>query len=425
MPVSVLIFLFQNLTVVKNKQTIQLRAFGPSPQSADGRTLFAYNETKGRLKKETMWKTMRKNFDAIYVHTLLLANQEGVYNGTPSTDAMSQIALNSNELSGLRRLQKTLGFKVIVDTGLGLGVGCSSERRRWKFAEDAANRDYKFLKRLHDHGIVIDQVSVDGPFLRVVEGSEKAFSCASESKGFTVPQSAEIVSSYLGRLYRKIRSAQGVSPKMNLVLNYPNYQVEGLHGFFDVDLEDVLEAFVDREEYPELHEIVLDYPYSFVKDHQQLFKDKVEALSDLLPHFRGKTAPKLGVIVNTGAHLDVSVNHNTMSLDDYADLGKVQGFKHGKQCLIQGNQAPYLTIYKDNACFTTAPAWKRRIAEKYISAEERRYIRESASYYRFIKNELPSGVEVNSVYFASWYAFPKSMVSYGLKSGNIIKQLGK
>lgn len=402
------------------------KAFGPSPLAGDGRSIFNYNASTQRLEKEAMWLNLKTRFSAIYLHTFLLINDGDVYSGTASTSVLQSVALNNNQLEGLQRLQSVLGFKIIVDTGLGLGTNCIAERNPERFARAAVDRDYTFLKRLHDNGVSIDEVTVDGPFLRVVEGSNKAFSCATTGGlGFNTEKSAEIVSRYLGKLQREIRTGQTYNPKMNILLNYPNYKAGTHSGFFDVQLEDFLDAFTPRQEYPAISELVLDYPYSYVKNNQALFQNKISFLSNTLSSFRG-TDPKISVIINTGASFAPPAHHTDMERSDYTNVGNILGYTHGKQCLHQGNQAPFMTLITNNTCFSSStPQWKKNIANAYIEEERKRYIRDSTDYYRLVRNNLPTGVEIESTYFASWYEFPANMSAYAANATSIVNAIGQ
>ncbi len=319
--------MYQNVGVEKR---IPMKAFGPSPQGEDSRKIF--NHRNGRLVHEAMWRDLRTKVNAIYVHIMLIANESGVYRGTPSTTLMQKIALNDHQLGGLRILQKEFGFKVIVDTGLGLGLGCQNERRPWKLAENAVNRDYKFIRRLQNNGVNVDQITVDGPFLRLIEGSEKAFSCADQNAGFSTRDTAEIVSRYLGKLYRKVNENQPHTTKMNILLNLPNLEMANLHGFFDVNFVEVITEFAKRKEYPEITEFVLDYPYSNVKSARRLFENKLLFLEMLIDeHMTRGRKPNISVITNTGASFSPPKNHRNMSFNEYTNVGNVTGYNHGNE----------------------------------------------------------------------------------------------
>lgn len=412
-----------------NNQHIHQKAFGSSPQAKDGRSIYNFDVNKNRMLKEDMWDNLRTQFNAIYLHSMLLVNNNDRYNGFPADHLASQVALNENQLRGLRYLQKNKGLKIIVDTGLGLGVGCN-ERRAWKFAANAVERDYSYIKRLHDAGVQVDEVSIDGPFLRVVEGSEKSFACESYySNGFPPAKAAEIVSRYLGKLQRRISEHQDQVPKMNIVLNYPNLKVGRLHGFHDVNLEELMAHFAPRLEYPEINRIILDYPFNLVESAPHVFADKVQALRELITDLRGQT-PQLGVIINTGASFsDLPMSASARVTNDsslvgryYNNVGNVDGYEWGKQCLHRGNRSPFILLYKNNECLNGSYGnWRKSIALQYIEAERKRYTKKSLEYYRLIKMNLPSGVEVDSVYFASWYEFPMTMSSYAANSVNTVK----
>ncbi|MEY8837431.1 hypothetical protein AB9K41_00155, partial [Cribrihabitans sp. XS_ASV171] len=175
-------------------------------------------------------------------------------------------------------------FRVIYVGGYGLsGPACALGPDPEVMARAAADWEFGAVtSRILDAGIPIRAIEIDGPFLRVIEGSKKGFSCevAPESPGYSAEISARVVMSYMKRLRdltdaHQTNRAAGVQVEMGLLFNLPNWTV-GDYPALDWagktgDLvNEVLPAFgrameADTDRPLSLSGATIDYPFYFAR----------------------------------------------------------------------------------------------------------------------------------------------------------------
>lgn len=450
-----ILFLFTNLISFSssNRQNIQSRAFGPSPISADGRTIFNL-DSNGNIQHLAFWRDMRRKVDTIFIHSLYLDHVGHFQKIRPDL-----VSLNENQVQGLIKIQKDLDFNVKIDLGLGLGQHCSSTLSAFEVADRASNQEMSLLRRFYFQTQIvngqsvqvertdklrIDGVMVDGPFLRVIEGSKKAISCHVTNsnnqivrRGFEEDKAIEIVGRYLSHIQRKIAAVQNnVIPEIGIVLNLPNWSIPGYLGEFGVtelNIQRVLEKFGRTPFYPSISEIALDYPYGYVVKNPAAFSARLQVVHNSLRHIRGN--PRIGIIANE--QLDMTAAEKLFSTNR---TDKNFG-KRGIACIdkkTQVNPLPLLLVYENNACLngtktvrvdsidqngnnTSMIGMFKEEALSIIDFGDRKYVDSTINYHHLIQNNLPQGVQVNSVYYESWYDFPSNNKVFGAKLLNIIQ----
>jgi hypothetical protein len=398
-------FLFNNsVQVTNNPQQIRSYVFGPSPISEDGRNVFdsiLSSQSITEIKHNEFWRNLRTKMDSIFIHALFL-DHLGLYqsNGT------QLISLNQNQVEGLIKIQQTYDYKVILDLGLSLGSDCR-DLPAWQIAENAANEDMSQLSRFfynsdgtgRSQKLRVDAINIDGPFLRVIRGSRKAYSCNTSfvngsmivnDRGYSQTKSIEIVGRYLSRLQRKINEAQGSNPKMNIVINLPNWNAGGYEGNFNLDLIPLIEKFASTEFYPSISEVSIDYPYGYVVADRPAFFAKINALYNIQSKIRGN--PKFSIIVNQQTSLAAA---NALARNTASEGDNVVNYQLGYECMMAGRRMPLLLTYY-NRCLSeelgSIQLPNKAKAQSLIQFGNQNYVRSTIGYHKLVLQELPSGV---------------------------------
>jgi hypothetical protein len=304
-------------------------AFGPSIKAIDSRTLFNHANFK-------RWFELRKRFETIKITWLHLSSLKP-FTHAPATSN----PLDDNQLGKLARLQSVLGLKVSVEGGIGLsGDRCLLAPE--ELGRAAAEIEHEnTVQRLLDAGVTVHKLKVDGPFLRLIHGSRKNYSCHQDhSRGLGPAQAAIAVDAYLTRLQQL---APGV--EFQLLINLVNWRYNnymelawGQQGYNQPqNLQSVLDAFATRyaaQSAYTISKVEVDYPYYYVETdeasrlHRKLtgtgtdfvyvpgsesFLDKVYQLRKQLTGFvTTGEPPSIAVVANTRAQID----------DSYADGGR-------------------------------------------------------------------------------------------------------
>lgn len=285
--------------------------FGPGPRALDNRTLFApaalpvWRKLKDAGVNEILLNAtflMRSELKMeAQKDRRLPARPEGTY-------------LRDSDIRDLARLQSTLGFNVSYEAGSGLGGEiCDPRLSPEERGQRAAEREYKdTIARLKAAGVWVAALNVDGPFLRMIEGSTKEGSCEWLRDGFGIDPTVRSVQAYLRAIRDLVAEANpgNLPPQMRLLINLPNWQVRNLPRRGDtsrrgsVDLVEVLHAFADlqaRSRAPvHLSEIVIDYPYALVMQNPDLFRDRSKHLWNASRRLNvNRPGPSFGYITNT------------------------------------------------------------------------------------------------------------------------------
>ncbi|MBY6088746.1 hypothetical protein [Maritimibacter alkaliphilus] len=315
-------------------------------------------------------------------------------------------------------------FHVTYVAGYGLGgTGCGPGDDPATLGREAADWEFETaLKRLLDAGIPIRRIDVDGPFLRLITNSRKAFSCAvgQARSGYSGRQTATAVHAYMKRLRdrvdtHKTTTASGLSVRMGLLFNLPNWALGGRPALKSAGatgdlIEDVLLPFgrimaEDRDRRPlSLASTVIDYPYPYVLADPAAFKAKTAALLDALRDLPD-TAPTLTFITNTDYGLASSGNDPRQA-----------GYEGTVPCVwrdnwkISGGSLPYLPY--ENAAGQTMPA--DCVAQQ--NDADSRYREESVKFAEMLdsgawRGRSVAASDIAAYRFTSWHEMPVSSIS--------------
>lgn len=441
------------------QKNIQDIFFGPSPRAEDGRTIFE--------NSDPFWEKMSERYDGINLHVLYL-DSEAFYFENP--EAASAAALTDEQISYIASLQDRFGFKIgVSDLGLGLAKYCHIERNPALFAESAVTYDVQPLKRLINAGVQIDVISIDGPFLRVLDDTTKGGDqpdCDDQGLGYELEYGAEVVSGYMNgigervqtltNLYREENNetANAPLPKINWVVNLSNWRVneylELPYGTVPqtkrYSLPEVVTALKQVSNPPTVDGVLLDYLYShtvegrFIKagngprspvtcpegiacqaiSPQEIFKGKITETARLVKTLPG--SPGLSFYLNTEAKTAYGTG-----LTPCADA-RGQGWNSIKAI-------PFLP-YEDNRCFNGEWPFQDVASDDHVwngsevdtkseadidqQARDSKYILDSLRYYYLTMYGLPKSVTVDNLFFSSWHLNPRQNKVYGLKLWNII-----
>jgi hypothetical protein len=291
--------------------------FGPSPRALDNQTLF-------HADAASTWKDLRSaGVQEILLNPTFLMESELRFgrDETGSYVARPQGSfLRAADIEALADLQRDLGLKISYEAGTGLsGEICESDLSPEERGRQAAQREFdQTLQRLKDAGIPVAALNVDGPFLRLIKGSEKQSSCEQSGEGFDIDSTVRAVQSYLDTLRDMVANANGDNrpPQLRLVVNLPNWHLRDLPrrgGSDSVDLADVLAAFATLQaNSPDpviISEVVIDYPYALVVADPTLFRDRNRHLWNASRDINGMRAgPQFGYITNSLSYANACLN---------------------------------------------------------------------------------------------------------------------
>ncbi|MTE01757.1 hypothetical protein GIY56_15815 [Paracoccus sp. YIM 132242] len=282
--------------------------FGPSPRALDNQTLFAPDTVP-------VWQDLHEaGVREILLNGTFLMPVEFRQNpgGTGSYPARPEGSyLRASDLRDLARLQHDLDLRISYEAGAGLsGKICKGNLTPAARGRQAALQEFdQTVLRLEEAGIQVAVLNVDGPFLRLIEGSRKRSSCEDSGQGFGIDTTVRTVQAYLKTMRDLVARANPDQqpPQLRLVVNLPNWQLRGLPrrgGGNGVDLADVLTAFADLQaQDPEpiiISEIVVDYPYALVLADPDLFRDRNRHLWNASRGINGaQEGPDFGYITNS------------------------------------------------------------------------------------------------------------------------------
>jgi len=310
--------------------------FGPSPRALDNRTLFAPNTAP-------IWRNLQDaGVQEVLLNGTFLARTElrqrsdetGMRPMRPDATY-----LRDTDLRDLARLQHELDLQVSYEAGAGLaGEVCDPSLAPEERGRRAAEREFnETLTRLRSAGISIFALNVDGPFLRLIEGSSKRGSCEWLEKGLESDAVVRTVQFYLQTI-RDLAATANVDnkpPLLRLVVNLPNWQIRNLpsrqakgNKSASVDLADVMIAFGNlQSNHPNpvlLSEVVIDYPYALVLENEKLFRDRTKHLWNATRGLNGiSPGPSFGFITNTLAYTNACLKKEPKA--DVAFLPYVRG----------------------------------------------------------------------------------------------------
>lgn len=308
--------------------------FGPSPRALDNQTLFGADTVP-------VWRNLHEaGVQEILLNGTFLMkselrfgrNENGTYIPRPEETYLRQA-----DLDALARLQRDLGFSISYEAGAGLsGDACRQGFSPEERGRHAARQEFdQSLQRLSNAGISILALNVDGPFLRLIEGSTKQSGCLKVKKSFDIDTTVRTVHSYLVEMRELVTKANnGNPPQLRLVVNLPNWRLRGLPrrgGGTSVDLVDVLAVFsklqTDSPDSVTISEIVIDYPYALVAEDPALFRDRSRHLWNATRTINGSGAegPQFGYITNSLSYVNACLKREPRP--DIAFLPYVRGGK--------------------------------------------------------------------------------------------------
>ena len=209
--------------------------FGPAPRALDNAAGFDARDPLRRAE----WTALKKSgvtvidLNPTFVMRVELARaSEGGtllprYPGTYLDDA---------DLANLRA-RVAEGFTLNYEAGIALSADRCAIGDPAKLGVAAARAEYTHVvSLLHRADIPVAEISIDGPFLRLVQGSQKGFSCASGTRnragqrlsdgaeGKSRAFAAAAVHAYIEELTAQIAARQSRPPAVSLTINLPNWR---------------------------------------------------------------------------------------------------------------------------------------------------------------------------------------------------------
>ncbi|CUH63959.1 hypothetical protein TG4357_00985 [Thalassovita gelatinovora] len=396
--------------------------FGANLRSLDFAKVFDTAASPERMKR----------WDALYATgvTDLVISQALVSPYSPARTARkSGTYLSDMDLENLSGVLSDGGnrdFELTYVSGYGLSNdACASSPDPTEVGKNAANWEYKnIVSRLLDKGIPIHAVNVDGPFLRVIAGSTKGFSCGlGRHGGFNAAQSARIVIVYMKQLRNLINlhpANHGVDVQIALLINLPNWAIAGDPAIPSAGLtgdlvHDVLVKFgaelrADATSVKPLvvDGVVFDYPYTLVTANEPVFKRKTMHVLNRLKTFPPHAInPVLTFITNTAYRHPQSILQ-----------GDLQGTA---PCVWQTNkiisikQIPYLPYEgKNGATMPSSCVDEQQAVDQgywndsfeYADRLRRPYTDPSSLRARDMQDS-----DIRATMFLSWFATPVSTLS--------------
>lgn len=289
--------------------------FGPSPRALDNRAVFG-----AALADEWQALAVAGVGQIVLNPTFLMQAEYQRGGGAAAPPRPAGSFLDDADLVALADRLRQTGMTLIYEAGIGLSAEvCDESLTAEAVGLRAARREFRLsLHRLADAGISMAALNVDGPFLRLIEGSRKDWSCATAATGsaadlgdgFDRDTTAQAALVYMKELRDLVAAANpdGRVPEVNLVVNLPNWQVQGLapQGHRNgPDLVPMFQAFAhaqsaDRRAPLAIAEIVVDYPYALIRANRDLFRDRSRHLWNVSRGLNpGGQAPGFGFILNS------------------------------------------------------------------------------------------------------------------------------
>lgn len=297
--------------------------FGPGPRALDNRAVFG-------AEARPAWHALRQaGVEGIVLNPTFLMETEFQRGPTPEGRYPRRpegTYLTDADLEGLARTVARTGLGVTYEAGIGLsGEACDPRLPPAGIGRRAAQVEFgQTVSRLMQAGIPVAAINVDGPFLRLIADSRKAWSCAAfgttpegkamRARGFDPDTAARAAQAYMKEMRDLIAAAGGGDTRVNLLINLPNWQVQSIprlgnrKGAATTDLTLMFQAFTrmqkaDADPGPplEIAEIVIDYPYYIVRADSNRFRDRTKHLWNMSRGINpGGAPPVFGFIVNSG-----------------------------------------------------------------------------------------------------------------------------
>lgn len=284
--------------------------FGPSPRALDNRTVF------GAAVAEEWQALAAAGVGQIVLNASFLMQTAYPRGGGAEAPRPAGSFLDDTDLLALADRLRQTGMTLIYEAGSGLSAEvCDESLTAELVGLQAAHREFRLgLQRLEYAGIPVVALNVDGPFLRLIEGSRKDWSCAAEvtdrGNGFDRDTAALAALIYMKELRDLVAAANPDHrvPLVNLVVNLPNWQVQGLPPQSHPqgpDLVPMFQAFARAQTADPglplvIAEIVVDYPYALIRADRGLFRDRSKHLWNVSRSLNpGGRAPDFGFILNS------------------------------------------------------------------------------------------------------------------------------
>lgn len=256
-------------------------SFGPTPRALDNIAVF---DTRDPLRKAE-WDALRKSgvrmidLNPTFLMRVELgrAARNGAllprYHGT---------YLDDQGLQDLRARVRD-GFSINYQAGIALSADRCGLSDPAVLGREAARAEYTHvISYLHRASIPVAEVSVDGPFLRLLQGSRKAFSCADGTRnsdgtrlsdgeeGKNITFTAQAIHAYIEELVGQIAQHQSRPPELALTINLPNWREGALRSAawpaLHTSLSDMMASFTAtrRGAGQRFAWIRLDYPACYL-----------------------------------------------------------------------------------------------------------------------------------------------------------------
>lgn len=352
----------------------------------------------------------------------------------------SHIALTDAQIDSFKEYIDNNALDVIVEVGQGLNrivsmpnsisydpcnnLELSLGPPQPRHVEMGVMAEMNILNRLINKGIIISELSVDGPFLRLIAGSKKELACGARAEGYSTQQTVLLTMYYIKMLKTRVEQAQRFPVRINLVVNLPNWQFDALPAVFptwwqtnSVNFREVYKAFIRASNFAPnfrvpINSVIVDYPYNFTEtqEHRSHFLTKMSRLAELISETNqvrdinnvvtGQIAPPphLSIIANTSGE-QVAPELTT--------------------CVRQ-NSMPFLTP------FAALPRCSSSVLpgiEQAHRSYDCIYRTKTEHYLNLIKTGLPRNVRIQRIYLQSWHMSPRYNSEYGVWGVDFIDKL--
>ncbi len=404
-------------------------SFGPTPRALDNITVF---DTRAPLRKAE-WDALRESgVHMIDLNPTFLMRAElgrAARNGS-LLPRHHGTYLDDQALQDLRDRVRD-GFSINYQAGISLSADRCGLTDPTTLGREAARAEYTHvISFLHRASIPVAEVSVDGPFLRLLQGSRKAFSCADGTRnsdgirlsdgeeGKSITFTAQAVHAYIEELVDQIAQHQSRPPVMALTINLPNWREGALRSAawpaLNTSLSEMIGAFkaVRRGAGQPFAWVRLDYPACYLNGTArcgggtaETFVAKTAALWQASRTLNGTARPPaLAVVAN-----DIGSRAACMPPNDSPEFLAYRNYRD--QTLTRYSAPPARTGY-------TAPDPACQISQR--DGPDRQFINSSFSY----ANSLTKGrlaarlaqadptLKVSRIAFQSWGVSPMSNLWY-------------
>ncbi|MFV0515698.1 MAG: hypothetical protein ACK5MY_18955 [Jhaorihella sp.] len=312
--------------------------FGPNPRSHDNLEMWNYASGWHRDR----WNALRSaGVTRIDLNSTFLL-RHFIERETQSAWEVrpTRTYLTAPQFAQMKDMVNIGGFQFSYIGGLGLAANRCHDIAADPVAggQTAASVEFNnVLLPMLNNNVKVHELNVDGPFLRLIDGSQKGFSCSKIPVSLDTNQTVAAVDAYLKKMVALLGAhpiQAGITPDVVLTINLPNWKVGARARVFDpgpgdIDLITVLDAFdAYRDGHghnPKIHKLKIDYPYCYVQSvspctsggatlQRDIFADKIIGLWDHTREINGAglVAPNLSVAVNTHKAADSCVETDTL-----------------------------------------------------------------------------------------------------------------